>query len=119
MQDSPLGFHQPDPAPDAFDADVPRQRDGDSALSAHRSAGKHADPRGSASALSRRQALVVVGAGLTAAGVVEPLRARAIDKASSLQPEPAVVVGQDAVAHDAGPGHTPSRAPSSGTVAPA
>ncbi|HEY9376277.1 MAG TPA: hypothetical protein VIQ02_04180, partial [Jiangellaceae bacterium] len=87
MQDSPWDLHQPDPAPDAFDADVPRQRDGDSALSADRSAGKHADPRGSASALSRRQALVVVGAGLTAAACGgTPSARRAIDKAVRSNP---------------------------------
>ena len=90
MQDSPWDLHQPDPAPDAFEADVSRQRDGDSALSAaipDRSAGKHADPRGSASALSRRQALVVVGAGLTAAACGgTPSARRAIDKAVRSNP---------------------------------
>jgi uncharacterized protein (DUF1800 family) len=90
VQDRPWDLHQPDPASDAFDADLPRQGDSESTsdvAGADRSAGKHADPRGSASALSRRQALVVVGAGLTAAACGgTPSARRAIDKAVRSNP---------------------------------
>jgi uncharacterized protein (DUF1800 family) len=72
----------PEPPVESYD-DVPRQRGTETGS---RSAGKHADPR-STSALSRRQALVVVGAGLTAAACGgTPSARRAIDKAVRSNP---------------------------------
>ncbi len=96
VQDRPWDVHPvPDPVPDrgdpripetataSFGSDLPRQR-GDQP---EPGPGKHADPRSTSSALSRRQALVVVGAGLTAAACGgTPSARRAIDKAVRSNP---------------------------------
>jgi uncharacterized protein (DUF1800 family) len=87
VQDRPWDLHQVNQSdeqyvPDTFEPDLPVQDDAEFPPRG----GKHADPR-SSSALSRRQALVVVGAGLTAAACGgTPSARRAIDKAVRSNP---------------------------------